>query len=205
MKQVNNITASSPPSTSQLGVSNAIDRPRRPINPLIHIAILTSILATVGLIPYVAVRRHALSLHRKLGDLGVANAAIKRDLKVLISESTLRQQQHSRVLSLLEKTRAELQDVKAEAHKQDAARVEAEEKTKKDVKALLAENQKIRMQIGAIGGLGEVLALIAAFMQEIEIKQGLPLSRNEDTRGYERIRKIALDLNNVWEKMTKTK
>lgn len=51
--------------------------------------------------------------------------------------------------------------------------------------------------MGAMQGMSEVLATIAAFMQEIEIQLGLPIGRKEDSRGYEKIRRYAQGFHNV--------
>lgn len=54
-----------------------------------------------------------------------------------------------------------------------------------------------RSQLTRLRELGPSLADIAAFMQEVEIQQGYSSPRKQDGRGIERLRRVALQLEEV--------
>jgi len=66
----------------------APQRPLVPLSPLTHLAIFGAIIAPVALLPYLAVRRHLLSLHRKVTELAVANAALQTDLRTALIQAS---------------------------------------------------------------------------------------------------------------------
>lgn len=190
---------------------------RPPLSPLTHILIFASVLTPIALLPYLAVRSHLLSLHRKVGDLSAANAALRRDLKTTLLESSIRREEHDRLRALLEETRRDMEKVKAEGARREVAKATADERIRRDIQDLLVERQKtrwviyrplpkgrpnvlafvrIRAGLSTLRDMSSSLADIAAFMHEVEVQQGF-VSRKNDGRGIERIRQLAYKLQGL--------
>ncbi|KAK7695819.1 hypothetical protein QCA50_000457 [Cerrena zonata] len=101
----------------------------------------------------------------------------------------------------LKDTRKELDDAKKELDKMKITAEEQivarDERMKEFIQALLQDKRKFREQQWSAQEMSEVLATIAAFMQEVEIELGLPIGKKEDGRGYERIRRYAQGFHKV--------
>ena len=115
-----------------------------PLSPWTHFAVLTSVLAPVALVPYLAVRRHLISLHRKVSEVSATNAALHRDLKAALLESSIRREEHDRMTTALGEIRRELGQFRAEQGAKELERARVEERTKSELTELMAENQRIR-------------------------------------------------------------
>lgn len=124
-----------------------------PLSPWTHVAIFTSILAPVALLPYLAVRRHLLSLHRQVSEIGAANAALQRDLRAALLESCIRREEHDRLGSTMNEIRRDLERVRAEQAAKDLQRARVEERTKSDIHELLEENKRMRYAHSLRAGL----------------------------------------------------
>ena len=107
-------------------------------------AIFASVLTPVALLPYLAVRRSLLSLHRQLGDLSAANAALQRDLKTALLETSVRREEHERLRSVLTEARRELEAVKRDTAQKDLERARSEERVRRDIQDLLVDRQRTR-------------------------------------------------------------
>lgn len=187
-----------------------------PLSPWTHVAIFSSVLAPVALLPYLAVRRHLLSLHRKVSEVGTANAALQRDLKAALLESSIRRDEHDRLASTMGEFRRELERLRAEQSARALQRARVEERIKADISELLEENKRMRYvvcgliyrtaaqrtglwcraRLAALRDLSPSLADIAAFMHEVEVQGGFAWRKN-DGRGIERIRQFAYKLQNM--------
>ena len=117
---------------------------RAPLSPYTHLAIFASVLFPVALLPYLAVRRSLLSLHRQLGDLSAANAALQRDLKTALLETSVRHEEHERLRSVLTESRRELEAVKRDTAQKDLERARSEERIRRDIQDLLVDRQRTR-------------------------------------------------------------
>ena len=132
------------------GISDYRGVARPPLSPWTHILILSSVLVPIAVVPYLAVRRHLLSLHRKMGELGAGNAALQRDLKSTLLESAIRREEHDRLRAMLEETRRDVEKVKVEEARRELARATADERVRRDLQELLQERQRTRcVQISA--------------------------------------------------------
>ncbi|KAI0337536.1 hypothetical protein BDW22DRAFT_1433196 [Trametopsis cervina] len=167
-----------------------------PLSPLTHVAIFAAILAPTALLPYLAVRRHLVALHRKVAEVGVANAALQRDLKTALLEASIRREEHERLSAMLAEARRDIETIRAEENRRQLARVRADERLRRDVEDLLVEKQRTRASLSNLRDLSSSLADIAAFMHEVEIQQGFVYRKN-DGRGIERIRQLAYKLQAI--------
>lgn len=133
-----------------------------PLSPWTHVAIFTSVLAPVALLPYLAVRRHLISLHRKVSEVATANAALQTDLRAALLETSVRREEHERLNTAfteirrdLERFRTEqagkererakdLEHFRIELSNKELLRARIEERMKSEVDQLVAENKRIR-------------------------------------------------------------
>ncbi|KAI0765508.1 hypothetical protein BC629DRAFT_1258936, partial [Irpex lacteus] len=168
----------------------------QPLSPLTHIAIFAAILAPTAILPYLAVRRHLISLHRKVAEVGVANAALQRDLKTALLEASIRREEHDRLRTMIGEARRDLERIRAEVGRNELARARLEERTKRDIQDLMEEKLRTRNGLAHLRDLSSSLADIAAFMHEVEVQQGF-VSRKNDGRGIERIRQLAYRLQRI--------
>ncbi|KAI0084172.1 hypothetical protein BDY19DRAFT_973466 [Irpex rosettiformis] len=170
--------------------------PVQPLSPLTHIAIFTAILAPIALLPYLAVRRHLISLHLKVTEVGVANAALQRDLKTALLEASIRREEHDRLRTTIGELRRDLEKVRVDGGRYELMRARSEEKMKRDIQDLMEEKQKTRDGLEHLRDLSSSLADIAAFMHEVEVQQGF-VSRKNDGRGIDKIRQLAYRLQRM--------
>lgn len=162
---------------------------RQPISPLTHAVVLGSILLPVAILPYLAVRRHLITLNRKISEVGITNAALQRDFKTALLEASIRREEHERLRSLLQETKERVKELEVGLKKMDEYRLQSEGGVLKELKQLKSESAQTRTQLATLHELGTSLADIAAFMHEIEIQQGLSSKKSE---GIERIRQLAV-------------
>ncbi|EKM59050.1 uncharacterized protein PHACADRAFT_249225 [Phanerochaete carnosa HHB-10118-sp] len=171
-------------------------QPPPPLSPWTHFAIFTGVLAPVALFPYLAVRRHLISLHRKVSEVSQTNAALQRDLKAALLESSIRREEHDRLVTALSEVRREFDRFRAEQSAKELQRARGEERTRSQIDELAAEHKRTRVNLATLRDLSPSLADIAAFMQEVEVQQGY-VSRKNDGRGIERIRQFAYRLGSI--------
>ncbi len=125
-------------------LNSSTRQPVTPFSPLTHVLILTSILGPVALFPYLAVRRHLLSIHRKIGEVGAVSAVLQRDLKTALLEASIRREEHERLRALIDETRRDVEKVKTEENKRELARATVSERMRRDLEDLMVERQKTR-------------------------------------------------------------
>ncbi|KAI0695738.1 hypothetical protein BC835DRAFT_1272959 [Cytidiella melzeri] len=182
------------------GTHTALAQPNRPpvvpLSPLTHIAFFTAILAPAALLPYLAVRRHLISLHRKVAEVGVANAALQRDLKTALLEAAIRREEYDRLLAMISEARTDMEKLRTDENRRELARTRMQVRTRRDVEDLLMERQRTRTGLAHLRDLSASMADIAAFMHEVEVQQGF-VSRKNDGRGIERIRQLAYKLQRI--------
>ncbi|GJE83994.1 hypothetical protein PsYK624_000680 [Phanerochaete sordida] len=171
-------------------------QPLPPLSPWTHFAIFTGILAPVALFPYLAVRRHLISLHRKVSEVSQTNAALQRDLKAALLESSIRREEHDRLAAALSEVRRDFDGFRAEQAARELQRARDEERTRAQLEELAAQNERTRTNLTTLRDLSPTLADIAAFMQEVELQQGF-VTRKNDGRGIERIRQFAYKLGSI--------
>ncbi|KAI0081795.1 hypothetical protein K474DRAFT_1703644 [Panus rudis PR-1116 ss-1] len=170
---------------------------RQPISPLTHILILTSILTPIGLLPYLAVRRHLLTLSRKLSEISSTNASLQRDFRNALLEASVRREEHDRLRRLVEEQRREVLELREVVRRGEVREREVGER----VRTVLEEVEKLREESRTketvLRELGVSLADVAAFMHEVEVQHPLATRKQPDGRGIERIRQLAYKFQNL--------
>lgn len=124
--------------------TQALHRPVTPLSPLTHIAIFAAILAPTAVLPYLIVRWHLLSLHRKVAKVGVASAALQQDLKAALLETSVRREEHDRLRILIDELRRDLEKARLEENRKELSRARLEEKFMQDLEDLFAQKQRTR-------------------------------------------------------------
>lgn len=92
--------------------------------------------------------------------------------------------------------RQDLERLQMEVLQKDRARTRSEEACNRQLQALLQEKEWTRDHISALRAIGASLADIAAFMHETEVELGYQ-PRRDDGRGIEKIRQLALKIQNL--------
>lgn len=116
--------------------------PAAPISPWTHAVVLTAILAPTAIVPYLAVRRHLLSLHRKVAEVATSNATLQRDLKTALLESSIRREEHDRLKILIDEVRRDLKRFREEETREKLAKARQHEKIRRDIEELSAQGIK---------------------------------------------------------------
>lgn len=115
-----------------------------PLSPWTLVATLTAILASTAILPYVAVRRHLASLHRKVAEVGIANAALQRDLKTALLLSHSRRGEYDKLNLAIEEVRRGLKKFRTEETRKELTRAREDERTRRVIEELVAEKDKTR-------------------------------------------------------------
>jgi len=105
---------------------------RRPRSALTHLAVLTTVLLPITLLPYCFARRNISQLRRRLNEYAVTIARLQRDSKTTVLESALRRDQDSRMRGLLTEMQRESSKLTAEV-RQSIERLSAEWEHQKEV------------------------------------------------------------------------
>ncbi|TDL29452.1 hypothetical protein BD410DRAFT_22819 [Rickenella mellea] len=144
--------------------SGTINRPFR--SPLV---VFTAILVPITFLPYLLIRRQLTRLTNTVTELRALTMNIRHDQKANVSETV--RSLGSQVTQSLARVKSQTEDA--------VARISALEKQKRDTCHSLQD-------------VGTSLADIAAFIHEVEVRQGYPMEKGG--RGVERIRNVALRL-----------
>lgn len=107
---------------------------RRPHSALTHLAVLTTVLLPITLLPYCVARRNINLLRKRLNEYAVTIARLQRDSKTTVLESALRRDQDSRIRGLLTEMQQESRDSKVNLT-QSLERLQAEWEHKKETHA----------------------------------------------------------------------
>ena len=86
--------------------------------PLTHLAVLSTIILPVALIPYLASRRSVNSLRRQLDECTATITKLQQDLKTTTLRSTLRRDEHTRLRSWLTDMRNDSRTVRKEVRQE---------------------------------------------------------------------------------------
>ncbi|KAI0832440.1 hypothetical protein BC628DRAFT_1414741 [Trametes gibbosa] len=171
-------------------------------NPAQTILIFSAIVAPLAIVPYALVRRRLAGLQTQLAHAHAANEELAKELgRVRWSvesgledvrrqvHTTLEREGHNLAKALVHAERAAL--------RRDEVRRAWEGEMRKGVDALLSERVAERTRrADELKGIGQSLADAAAFMEEVEVRQGWT-PRPHDGRGIERTRRVARGLQDT--------
>ncbi|GBE79560.1 hypothetical protein SCP_0207600 [Sparassis crispa] len=212
-KHIPSVATNSSATTSSARIN------RRQTSPFVHVAVLTSIVVLPYLVvrrQLVSMRRTVAQMgaanavmRRDLKSLMTESAVRKLEHQKVLGllretkesmdvlkrlaerRDTARRAVEERLAHEVQDTRLKLDTLEADVLERDLARQHAEKKYHSELKALLHESQWSKAHLSTLKDLGTSLADIAAFMHEVEIKEGYSSSK-DDAHGIERIRRLAL-------------
>lgn len=115
-----------------------------PLSPLTHVVIFSAILAPIAILPYIAVRRHLLSLHREVAEIGKATAASQRDLKNGLLEASVRREEFDKLEFVLTGVRRDLEKLRGDGDRKDLVRAQQEEGIRRAIIELETEQARNR-------------------------------------------------------------
>ncbi|OCH94085.1 hypothetical protein OBBRIDRAFT_885018 [Obba rivulosa] len=135
----------SPPFEQQIGESKTAppDSPRKQTAPLTHLLILSSILAPIALLPYLATRTRLNALQRTVAETGRASTGLRHDLSHLIAAFTARRTEHERLVSLLNEMNTNMSWLRRRAEQAAADRAASEGRVLKELRAMKMELEKL--------------------------------------------------------------
>jgi len=181
-------------SPQELPVLSSSSNSKHPISIRTRILVLSSIILPVALLPYLAIRPQLRSLRRNVEELGITNAVLQRDLKAALRKASITRQEHERVEALLRETKNQFRTYRETAESNEVLRSKAEEEMRQDLKNLVEECRHTRTRLDVLQEVGLSLADVAAFMHEVEIRQGWP-TKTRDDHGIDRMRQLAIKLH----------
>ncbi|KZT05533.1 uncharacterized protein LAESUDRAFT_760089 [Laetiporus sulphureus 93-53] len=115
-------------------------------SPLIHAAAISTVLLTsVALVPYLLVRSRLTSLHQQVAQLGSANEALRRDVKMLVGENAIRRNEQQRFVRLLEETRAGVDGLGSQWEGDEEVRREESKKIREGLRDLKQTIERVEM------------------------------------------------------------
>ncbi|PCH40997.1 hypothetical protein WOLCODRAFT_151036 [Wolfiporia cocos MD-104 SS10] len=94
-----------------------------PVTPRRHVERIASLLAlgSVVFLPYWLIRRRMTRLHLEVARIGVANAALTRDVRALHGELAMRRTENERLVEVLNQTRAGAEALRSQMEKREGA------------------------------------------------------------------------------------
>ncbi|OJT03745.1 hypothetical protein TRAPUB_5567 [Trametes pubescens] len=168
-------------------------------DPVRTILVFAAVVAPLAILPYFLVRRHLTGLRTELKALRTANTKLAKELQRVkwdIDNGFGGVQRHVDATVEREGTKLGkmLQQAEWRAQERDGMGRAWEDEMRKSVGVLLSENLARRTRLAEeLKGIGHSLADTAAFVQEVEMRQGW-VPRPDDGRGIERTRRLAVRL-----------
>jgi len=163
-----------------------------------RLIIFSALALPSALIPLLVLRRSVTNLHRKIDELRGATRDLHHEFKSVMLESTVRRRHHEQLQAMIVETREGLTRLRGQTYRSNRARARKDERMQGHVQELIASDQA---QISRLRELGTSLADVAAFMQEMELQQGLFTPRF-DGRGIERLRFLAMQFEGMGKSKT---
>jgi hypothetical protein len=178
-------------------------------SPLAHAVFLGCLIVPFAIMPYVAITRQLRAIQNSTSDIRASSAFLQRELRAVLLENAVRKDEQTRIRTSLDEMRIQMQALRNDAEKA-RSEISAYERTALAREQDLAQERRwhryvhvlrnhkcnynihVRDQESILKDIGSSLADVAAFMHEVELRQGLP--PGVDQRGIDRIRKLALRL-----------
>ncbi|KAH9998349.1 hypothetical protein BJV77DRAFT_940738 [Russula vinacea] len=162
-----------------------------------RLIIFSALVLPSALIPLLVLRRSVNNLHRKIDELSGATRGLHHEYKSVMLELSDRRTQHEQLQAMISKARDDHTHLRRETYRLRKSRARKDERMRGQVQELRASNQYVNeAQVSRLRELGTSLADVAAFMQEIELQQGLFTPRF-DARGIERLRFLAMQFEGM--------
>jgi hypothetical protein len=123
--------------------------PDRPSGPTLgtRLIIFSALVLPSALIPLLVLRRNINGLHRKVDDLREATRGLHHEFKSVVSELSIRREQHDQLRAMVAETKEGLAQLRGEAQRTRTERTSADERLRKEVQDLAASNQCVTLLI----------------------------------------------------------
>ncbi|THH20142.1 hypothetical protein EW146_g1152 [Bondarzewia mesenterica] len=166
------------------------------MRPETRAAIFAALILPVAFLPFFALRRQLINLHRKVDAMGATTVGLQKNLKTSLLELSVKKEEHAQMRGMLQETRQNLETTRGELHRLELARTVETGELRTRLNELAETNQQMRSHLSQLRDLGLSLADVAAFMQEVEIQQGF-VNEKADGWGIDRLRRLALQFKTL--------
>ncbi|EIN10804.1 hypothetical protein PUNSTDRAFT_132874 [Punctularia strigosozonata HHB-11173 SS5] len=184
------------PDVGSQHVDSPDSHPRR--SPAVTLIVLASVTATIALLPYRLHRRHFQELRSGIDRIALLSDAVQHQLREQgeLLGTAIRREEQLRLKSRLEEAMREVSKLRRQADELKLSSVARDRLIRDELEGLREESRHQREQLQVLRDLGTSLADVAAFMHEVDIRQGFWTQR-PDNGEIERMRQIALRLQNI--------
>jgi uncharacterized protein YoxC len=123
--------------------------PGRPSGPTLRtrLIIFSALVLPSALIPLLVLRRSVNGLHRQIDELREATRGLHHEFKSVVSELSIRREQHDHLRAMVAETKEGLAQLRREAQRTRTERTSADERLRKEVQDLAASNQCVTLLI----------------------------------------------------------
>jgi outer membrane murein-binding lipoprotein Lpp len=116
----------------------------RPFRAITHLAVVTTFILSVTVLPYVLTRRRLSSLHRQVDSMGATMRILQQDLSQARSEAVTHKEDTRRMKALLHQMMQEADRLRLRADKREAEQAGSDGAIRSDLRMLLNERQHAR-------------------------------------------------------------
>ncbi|EPS92902.1 hypothetical protein FOMPIDRAFT_1154353, partial [Fomitopsis schrenkii] len=203
--------SSSPASALGTGDNHAMmpeggteTRPLPPVSSFVRITLVGSaILGVVALLPYGLLRARISRIERSMDHIAAVSAATERDLQKLLELNAVRRGEHKQLSGLVAETKNSMEEMRRAGERRENEQRATNEREQVGsgapivrIRDIATYTSNCRTHASALKDVGRSLADIAAFMHEVEVRQGYVPSP-DDKRGIERARQLAKKLQEL--------
>ena len=123
--------------------------PDKPYGPTLgtRLIIFSALVIPSALIPLFVLRRSVNNLHRKVDELKGATRDLHREFKSVMSELSVRREQHEQLQAMIIKTRDDLTQLRGETYRRQKVRAREDERLQGQVQELVASNQYVNSRL----------------------------------------------------------
>jgi hypothetical protein len=123
--------------------------PDKPSGPTLgtRLIIFSALVLPSALIPLLVLRRSVNGLHRKVDELREATRGLHNEFKSVVSDLSVRREQHEELRAMVAETREGLAQLRGEAQRMRAERTSEDERLRKQVQDLATSNQYVTLLV----------------------------------------------------------
>lgn len=128
---------------STISTATSVVTPDKPSGPTLgtRLIIFSALVLPSALIPLLVLRRSVNGLHRKVDELREATRGIHHEFKSVVSELSVRREQHEQLRAMIAETREGLAQLRREAQRMRTERTCEDDRLRKQVQDLVASDQ----------------------------------------------------------------
>ncbi|KXN87915.1 hypothetical protein AN958_07925 [Leucoagaricus sp. SymC.cos] len=169
-------------------------------NSYFRVAVVAGVLLPIATVPYLFARRRISGLQHRCEELEWKLSVMERQLSFSVSESSSIRAEQAKMRATMRDMMEETDGMQQDVMQRVAEQSQANQVMQSDLHKLLEETKQIRTRFSTLRAVGVSLADVAAFMHEMELQMGLQSGKNTDSRGIERLRLLALRMQDLVQK-----